>query len=44
MHFDIAENIAPHMDINNNTSPSFGYFLKKIHELIQDKTDAERTL
>ena len=29
-----AENIAPHMDINNNASPSFQYFLKKIRELI----------
>lgn len=36
-----AENIAPHMDINNNTSPSFRYFLKKIRELIQDRTAAE---
>ena len=41
MHFDITENIAPHMDINNNTSPSFRYFLKKIRELIQDRTVAE---
>lgn len=41
MHFDIAENIAPHMDINNNASPSFRYFLKKIRELIQDRTAAE---
>lgn len=39
-----AENIAPHMDINNNASPSFQYFLKKIRELIQDRADAERTL
>lgn len=31
-----AENIAPHMDIDNNASPSFQYFLKKIRELIQD--------
>lgn len=31
-----AENIAPHMDIDNNASPSFQYFLQKIRELIQD--------
>ena len=31
-----AENIAPHMDIDNNASPSFQYFLRKIRELIQD--------
>lgn len=31
-----AENIAPHMDIDNNASPSFQYFLKKIRELIED--------
>ena len=31
-----AENIAPHMDIDNNASPSFQYFVKKIRELIQD--------
>ncbi len=31
-----AENIAPHMDVDNNASPSFQYFLKKIRELVQD--------
>ena len=29
-----AENIAPNMDINNNSSPSFNYFLQKIKEKI----------
>lgn len=29
-----AEKITPHMDVNNNQSPSFNYFLKKIRELI----------
>lgn len=28
-----AEKITPHMDVNNNTSPSFGYFRTKIVEL-----------
>ena len=30
-----AEKITPHMDVNNNASPSFGYFRKKIMELIE---------
>lgn len=29
-----AERIAPHMNVDNNTSPSFCYFQKKIRELI----------
>ncbi|SJM92423.1 DUF4276 family protein [Crenothrix polyspora] len=29
-----AENITPHMDLENNASPSFNYFLGKIRELI----------
>lgn len=29
-----AEKITPHMDVNNNASPSFGYLRKKILELI----------
>lgn len=29
-----AELIAPHMNVDNNTSPSFCYFQKKIRELI----------
>ena len=29
-----AERIAPHMNVANNTSPSFCYFQKKIRELI----------
>ena len=28
-----AENITPHMDLDNNTSPSFNYFLGKLREL-----------
>jgi hypothetical protein len=28
-----AENIVPHMDLDNNTSPSFNYFLGKLREL-----------
>jgi hypothetical protein len=28
-----AENISPHMDLNNNLSPSFNYFLKKLQDL-----------
>ncbi len=28
-----AENIAPHMDVDSNASPSFGYFRSKIREL-----------
>jgi len=28
-----AEKIAPHMDLNNNSSPSFNYFLSKINNL-----------
>lgn len=28
-----AEQIAPHMDINNNDSPSFNYFCKKLLEV-----------
>lgn len=28
-----AENITPHMDLDNNTSPSFNYFLEKLREL-----------
>ena len=28
-----AEKITPHMDVNNNASPSFGYFRRKIKEL-----------
>jgi predicted ATPase len=30
-----AEKITPHMDVNNNASPSFGYFRTKIMELIE---------
>lgn len=30
-----AEKITPHMDVNNNASPSFGYFRTKITELIE---------
>lgn len=28
-----AKNIAPHMDVDNNASPSFNYFLRKLREL-----------
>ncbi len=28
-----AENITPHMNLDNNTSPSFNYFLRKLREL-----------
>lgn len=28
-----AENIAPHMDLENNTSPSFNYFVRKLRKL-----------
>ncbi len=28
-----SEKIAPHMDVENNTSPSFCYFRNKIREL-----------
>ncbi|MFI3187875.1 MAG: DUF4276 family protein [Methylococcaceae bacterium] len=28
-----SEKITPHMDLNNNTSPSFNYFLGKLREL-----------
>lgn len=28
-----AENIAPHMDLDNNSSPSFNYFVRKLREL-----------
>ncbi|MGZ8946755.1 MAG: DUF4276 family protein [Methylococcaceae bacterium] len=28
-----AENITPYMDLDNNTSPSFNYFLSKLREL-----------
>ena len=31
-----AKKITPHMDVNNNTSPSFGYFRLKIRELAGD--------
>ena len=31
--FKWAERITPHMDVNNNASPSFGYFRIKIMEL-----------
>lgn len=30
-----AENITPHMDLDNNTSPSFNYFLGKLQELAE---------
>lgn len=30
-----AENITPHMDLDNNTSPSFNYFLGKLRELAE---------
>lgn len=30
-----AENITPHMDPDNNTSPSFNYFLGKLRELAE---------
>jgi hypothetical protein len=29
-----AENITPHMDIDNNLSPSFNYFLGKLREFV----------
>jgi hypothetical protein len=29
-----AEKITPYMDVNNNLSPSFNYFLRKIQELL----------
>uniref|UniRef100_UPI004057081C DUF4276 family protein n=1 Tax=Candidatus Electrothrix sp. TaxID=2170559 RepID=UPI004057081C len=31
-----AEKITPHMDVNNNTSPSFGYLRAKLMELVGD--------
>ena len=30
---DWAENIAPHMDVDANASPSFRYFRDKIRDL-----------
>lgn len=30
-----AENITPYMDLDNNTSPSFNYFLGKLRELAE---------
>ena len=30
-----AENITPHMDLDNNISPSFNYFLRKLRELVE---------
>ncbi|WP_333878886.1 DUF4276 family protein [Methylobacter sp.] len=30
-----AENITPHMSLDNNTSPSFNYFLGKLRELAE---------
>jgi hypothetical protein len=30
-----AENITPHMDFDNNASPSFNYFLKKLKKLAE---------
>jgi hypothetical protein len=30
-----AENITPHMNLDNNTSPSFNYFLGKLRELAE---------
>lgn len=30
-----AENITPHMDLDNNTSPSFNYFLGKLRKLAE---------
>jgi len=30
-----AKNISPHMDLANNASPSFNYFLKKLYELTE---------
>jgi hypothetical protein len=29
-----AENITPHMDLENNASPSFNYFLGKLRDMI----------
>ena len=34
-----AENITPHMDLANNTSPSFNYFLGKLRELADISLD-----
>lgn len=31
-----AEKITPYMDLDNNTSPSFNYFLGKLRELAED--------
>ncbi|MDO9162147.1 MAG: hypothetical protein Q8N35_16015 [Methylococcaceae bacterium] len=31
-----AEQITPYMDLDNNTSPSFNYFLGKLRELVED--------
>lgn len=31
-----AENISQHMDVSNNTSPSFVYFRKKLLELVEE--------
>ena len=30
-----AEKITPHMDVENNTSPSFNYFRRKLLELAE---------
>lgn len=30
-----AKNITPHMDLDNNTSPSFNYFLRKLRKLAE---------
>lgn len=30
-----AENITPHMDLDNNASPSFNYFLGTLRELAE---------
>ncbi|MGZ4019486.1 MAG: DUF4276 family protein [Flavisolibacter sp.] len=30
-----AESITPHMDLDNNTSPSFNYFVGKLRELVE---------
>lgn len=30
-----SENITPHMNLDNNISPSFNYFLEKLRELVE---------
>jgi hypothetical protein len=34
--FAWAENITPYMDLDNNRSPSFNYFLRTLQELLMD--------